>query len=87
MEKKIMCCILLMILLGLTLGGCIEENSLTNCVVIEGKGKYQSIQEAIDVASNGDTIIVYEGTYYESLAINKSISLIGSGDNKTVIGI
>ena len=39
---------------------------------------YTTIQEAIDAAetSNGHTIFVEEGTYYEHVVVNKSISLI-----------
>ena len=37
----------------------------------------QSIQDAIDSASPGDTIIVHEGEYHQSVVITKSISLIG----------
>lgn len=50
-----------------------------------GPGNYTSIQDAIDNASNGDTIFVYNGTYYESLFINKSISLIGENKQETII--
>jgi len=45
-----------------------------------GPGNYTRIQDAIDNASDGDTILVYSGTYNESLAINKSLYLIGIGN-------
>lgn len=45
-------------------------------VVVPG----ESIQEAIDAAQQGDTIIVHPGTYDESLEITKEgIKLLGSG--------
>jgi hypothetical protein len=46
---------------------------------------FQTIQEAINNASSGDTIIVANGTYNEHLTINKSIILIGAGNNQTIL--
>src|SRR5262245_28993781 len=46
----------------------------------------QSIQDAINLASPGDTIMVGPGTYNESLTINKSIHLISlNGADNTII--
>ncbi|MGR4879981.1 nitrous oxide reductase family maturation protein NosD [Streptomyces sp. LARHCF249] len=39
----------------------------------------ESIQEAVDAARPGDTIIVLPGTYHESVHITKSLTLRGSG--------
>jgi len=39
----------------------------------------QSIQAVINVAFDGSLIIVHEGTYHESLMINKRLSLLGLG--------
>lgn len=41
---------------------------------------YSSIQYAIDIANEGDTIYVFGGDYNESLLIAKRITLIGSVD-------
>lgn len=46
---------------------------------------FDSIQEAIDAASTGDRIIVYQGTYYENLTINKPIDLFGEDKENTII--
>lgn len=50
-----------------------------------GNGNYTTIQDAIDNASNNDTIYVYNGTYHEKLIINKSIDIIGFGKDSTII--
>lgn len=38
---------------------------------------YESIQEAINSASIGDEILVYPGTYYENIVVDKRLDLIG----------
>ncbi len=38
-----------------------------------GPGNYSKIQDAIDNAFDGDTIIVYSGTYYEAITLNKQL--------------
>jgi parallel beta-helix repeat protein len=52
-----------------------------------GGGNYTTIQSAVENASNGDTVFVYdEGSpYYENITIDKSINLIGEDKNTTVI--
>ena len=39
----------------------------------DGPGNYSIIQDAIDNSSDGDTIFVYNGTYYEHLEVDKSL--------------
>jgi pectin methylesterase-like acyl-CoA thioesterase len=50
---------------------------------------YPMIQQAVDAASNGDTILVRAGTYTGDVVISdKSISLVGQGAaNTTVRGL
>ena len=43
------------------------------------------IQDLIDNASNGDTIYIPSGIYYENIVIDKSISLIGEDKYTTII--
>ncbi|MGF3573521.1 MAG: right-handed parallel beta-helix repeat-containing protein, partial [Candidatus Bathyarchaeia archaeon] len=46
---------------------------------------YGTIQAAINAANYGDTILVKEGTYYEHIIVNKSITLIGENRDRTII--
>jgi len=52
-----------------------------------GEGNYTRIQDAIDNASDGDTVFVFDelSPYYESVWINKRINLIGENRNTTII--
>ena len=51
----------------------------------DGPANFRTIQEAIDAANDGDTIFVKNGTYYENIFVNKSISLIGENPKSTII--
>jgi len=51
----------------------------------DGPGNYTTIQGAINHASDGDTVFVYNGTYYENVDIGKSINLIGEDRDITKI--
>ena len=52
-----------------------------------GPGNYTRIQDAINNASDGDTVFVYDDSspYYESICINKEIKVIGEDKNSTTI--
>jgi len=47
--------------------------------------KYSLIQEAINNASEGDTIFVSSGTYHEHVVVNKTVNLVGEDVETTVI--
>jgi parallel beta-helix repeat protein len=50
-----------------------------------GPGNYSRIQDAVNASSDGDTVFVFQGSYYEKVVIDKSISLIGENTNRTFI--
>jgi parallel beta-helix repeat protein len=52
-----------------------------------GPGNYTKIQDAVDDASDGDTVFVYDDSapYHEIININKSITLLGENQQTTII--
>ncbi|RLD78999.1 MAG: hypothetical protein DRJ10_09495, partial [Bacteroidetes bacterium] len=44
----------------------------------DSTGDYVHIQDAIDAATHGDTVLVWPGTYYENLIINDKNIVLGS---------
>jgi parallel beta-helix repeat protein len=72
------------------------QNITSRILYVGGSGpdNYTQIQQAIDNASNGDTVYVYHGVYSEyhpsgqwgyCVQINKSIALIGEDPDQTII--
>jgi len=51
----------------------------------DGGADYTQIQDAIDSASAGDIVFVYNGTYYGNVQIHNSIDLIGENRETTII--
>jgi hypothetical protein len=51
-----------------------------------GSNNYTKMQDAIDNASDGDTILVYPGTYYEDqITVDKAVTIEGGGLATTFI--
>lgn len=46
---------------------------------------YQYIQDAINASLDGDTVFVYNGSYYENIVVDKTIRLTGEDKNITSI--
>jgi len=46
---------------------------------------YEKIQDSINASQDGDTILVFAGSYFEQITINKSVCLIGNGSEVTRI--
>jgi parallel beta-helix repeat protein len=53
-----------------------------------GYNHFNKIQEGIDAVNENGTVIVYSGTYYENLIIDKTINLIGENkDTTNIVGL
>lgn len=65
--------------------GMLHTNGNTLYVGGSGPNNYSSIQDAIDNASDGDTVFVYSGVYKESIILDKTINLMGEDREKTII--
>lgn len=59
-----------------------EEWPLT---IIRVPRDYRTIQEAINIANENDTILVSSGIYKENIIVNKKVSLIGKNTSSTTI--
>ncbi len=64
-----------------------EDTKLNNQITINGNEDFLSIQNAIDNASDGDTIFVPSGIYHEPLIIDKQLNLIGESAYTTIIDV
>jgi len=62
----------------------VDDDALSNGDGTIGN-PFNTIQDAIDNATNGDRIRVFEGTYYENVIVERSVSLIGNGSDVTTI--
>jgi len=88
-------CMLLLGSIILPISSAISSDE-TSCSVTQGDifyvggvglNNYTKIQDAINNASNGDTVFVYDDSspYFENIIIDKSVSLIGESRNTTLL--
>jgi nitrous oxidase accessory protein NosD len=66
----------------LTLAFRIRQAKATTVIVPDD---YSTIQQAVNAASPGDTVLVRSGTYHEHITINKTITIIGENPSNTII--
>jgi Right handed beta helix region/Pectinesterase len=88
--------ILMTVLLGLINADCaiaLAENPApaprTITVALDGSGDFISIQEAVDSAGKGDTVLIKAGAYAQDLTIHskETIKIVGAGvDNTLLLG-
>lgn len=59
----------------------------TITVALDGSGDFSSIQEAVDSAGKGDTVLIKAGAYAQDLTIHskEKIKIIGAGVDKVVL--
>jgi hypothetical protein len=57
----------------------------TSADIIHVPLDYSTIQGGVDAASNGDTVLVAPGTYYERVTMSDGVTLLGSGADVTTI--
>jgi len=98
-KKIIFTLITIIVAITITLSGCQEQEKTENIkennnlyketktlyVGYSNSSYYKTIQDALDNSIDGDTIIIENGSYNELLNINKSIKLIGTNKNSTII--
>ena len=79
--------VILLILATLRFDLCSGVSSLkVNGRVIFVPDNFSTIEEAIKAASDGDTIVVKDGVYFENIDVSKSVKIVSeSGPNSTVI--
>jgi len=65
----------------------VKSDPTTWIVDDDGEADFHSIQEAVfsEIVENGDTIYVRNGTYYETVVVNKILTLIGQHKRGTII--
>ena len=90
MIRKVLLMVLLALFLTSTLTlalriQLVKSQPRTWTVDDDGTADFHTIQEAINAANDGDTIYVHNGTYYENIVVNKTVSLVGENRSNTII--
>ncbi|MDF0675619.1 MAG: pectinesterase family protein [Nitrospira sp.] len=59
----------------------------TITVALDGSGDFYSIQEAVDSAGKGDTVLIKAGTYAQDLTVHskEKVKIVGAGVDKVVL--
>jgi len=70
-------CILNLLIVILLLSGCTEKETITE--------KTLTIQQLINQAKDSDTVLIPSGIFYETIEINKPLTLLGENKHHTII--
>jgi len=94
MKRKWLAVGIILLFVGIAYAPAIAQNTEKPLQILRGNwlyvggsgpGNYTKIQDAIDNASDGDIVFVYNGIYFENIRINKLIYLIGCDRNTTIL--
>ena len=77
--------VLILLLCSVSIAVLDEESVKAESKTIVVPDDYEAIQEAVDAASEGDTVFVKSGEYTESVSIDVAISLVGEDPATTKI--
>jgi nitrous oxidase accessory protein len=90
MRRKWLAIGIILLFIGVTIAPSMaqdteKQSSRGNWLYVggSGSGNYTKIQDAIDNASDGDTIFVFSGLYRENVVVNKQLHLEGIQSNES----
>lgn len=86
-RQKLAALLMIVLIVGIPLAAVVPALAAIISVGHNGTEDYDSIQGAIDAAYDHDTINVAPGTYNESIAIDKPLTLRGAHGLKTKTAI
>lgn len=84
-KRMILALLVSMFLLFLTFGARFNGVVMASKSVLRVPESFSTIQEAINAASSGETILVSARTYHELLKVNKTVRLVGDDPSTTII--
>jgi parallel beta-helix repeat protein len=77
----------LLIAFAAILAICVTESAEARTITVrsDGSGEFTVIQDALDASVQGDTVDVGEGTFNETIVVERSIFLKGVGTGQTIV--